>query len=112
MKLQTSLIAVALSAGLLTAVPAFAANGHFNLVLKNHRFQPEQLSVPAGQRIKLTVDNQDATPEEFESHDLDIEKVIPGHTKGILWIGPLKAGHYGFYGEFHEATAKGRIVAK
>lgn len=112
MKLQTSLIAIALSAGLLTTLPALAANNQFNLVIKNHRFQPEQLTVPAGQRIKLTVDNQDATPEEFESHELDREKVIPGHSKGMLWIGPLKPGHYGFYGEFHEATAKGRIVAQ
>lgn len=112
MRMQTSLIAIALSAGLLASLPALAADNEFNLMIKDHRFQPEQLTVPAGKRIKLIVDNQDATPEEFESHDLRREKVIPGNSKGTVWIGPLPAGKYGFYGEFHEATAKGQIVAQ
>ena len=56
--------------------------------------------------------NEDATPEEFESHDLNREKVIAGKSKGIVVIGPLKPGTYSFVGEFHEDTAKGRIVVK
>ena len=62
--------------------------------------------------MTITVVNNDATSEEFESKTLKVEKVIPGKSKGIVRIGPLKPGRYPFVGEFHEDTAKGQIVAK
>jgi plastocyanin len=94
-------------------VSAAAAEDHTaSLAIKDHRFEPAELVVPAGKRIKLTVKNLDSTPEEFESHELKREKVIPGGAEAIILIGPLKPGTYKFYGEFHEATAQGRIVAK
>jgi hypothetical protein len=68
--------------------------------------------VPAGKKVKLVVENRDASAEEFESHSLNREKVIPGKSSATLFIGPLKAGEYPFVGEFHEKTAKGVIVAK
>ena len=34
--------------------------------------------VPANKRIQLTVVNDDPTPEEFESKEMKVEKVIPG----------------------------------
>ena len=71
-----------------------------------------ELNVPVGQKIKLVVENRDATPEEFESKDLSREKVIPGKTSATIFIGPLKAGSYKFFGEYNEKTAKGVIVAK
>ena len=82
------------------------------LVIKNHNFQPTEVKVPAGQRIKLTVHNQDTTPEEFESHALNREKVIAGKSSATIFIGPLKPGEYKFVGEFNEKTARGVIVAK
>ena len=82
------------------------------LVIKNHRFEPAELKVPAGQRIKLLVHNQDATPEEFESHSLNREKIVPGGAKVTIYIGPLTSGRYGFYGEYNEATAKGAVIAE
>jgi plastocyanin len=82
------------------------------LVIKDHKFAPEELQVPAGKKLKLVVKNQDATPEEFESHDLKREKVVKGNSEATISIGPLKPGTYRFVGEFHEKTAKGRIVAK
>lgn len=94
-------------------VLAFAAGEEvYTLVIKDHQFTPAELKVPAGVKIKLIVDNQDPTPEEFESHDLKREKVIQGNSKGTVIIGPLKAGSYTFVGEFHEETAKGTIVAE
>ena len=68
--------------------------------------------MPAGKRVELVIDNQDATPEEFESHDLKREKVVPPNSKASVWIGPLSAGEYSFVGEFHEATAQGKLIAK
>jgi plastocyanin len=91
---------------------AGAAEAEVSLVIKNHRFEPTELKVPAGQRVKLIVHNQDSTPEEFESHSLNREKVIPGGAKATIFIGPLKPGRYTFFGEFNEATAKGAVVAE
>ena len=92
---------------------AGAANEpEFTIVIKNHRFTPAEITVPAGKKVKLIVDNQDATPEEFESHKLNREKVIPGNSKAVIWVGPLKPGTYEFVGEYHEATAKGKLIAK
>jgi hypothetical protein len=68
--------------------------------------------VPAGKAFTLKVTNEDATPEEFESDDLDIEKVIAGGQTVEIKVEPLDAGRYEFYGEYHEDSAKGAIVAK
>ncbi len=92
--------------------PARAADTEVPLVIKNHRFEPAELKVPAGQRVKLVVHNQDSTPEEFESHKLNREKVIPAGAKATIFIGPLKAGRYEFIGEYNEATAKGVVIAE
>lgn len=92
--------------------PAVGQAEDYLLVIKNHRFQPAELRVPVGKRVRLVVHNQDGTPEEFESHDLRREKIIPGNTKASIWVGPLPAGEYGFFGEFHQDTAKGKLIAK
>jgi plastocyanin len=104
---------LALAAFLSLSLGAFAQDKtDFNIVIKDHKFTPDRLEVPAGKKVKLVVDNQDATPEEFESHPLKLEKVIPGKSKATLFVGPLKPGEYKFVGEFNEKTAKGVIVAK
>jgi plastocyanin len=91
---------------------AQAAEPEIALVIRNHRFEPAEVKVPAGQRIKLIVHNQDSTAEEFESHSLNREKVIPAGAKASIFIGPLKPGRYTFFGEYNEATAKGAVVAE
>ena len=103
--------ALAFSAGLACA-SAVAAEPEMALAIKNHRFEPAELKVPAGKRVKLVVHNQDSTPEEFESHSLNREKVIPGGAKATIFIGPLKPGRYTFFGEYNEATAQGAVVAE
>ncbi len=97
---------------LAASLGAVAAEGDINVVIENHKFTPDRIEVPSGKKVKLLIENRDATPEEFESSDLKIEKVIPGKTKATVFVGPLKAGEYKFVGEFHEKTAKGVIVAK
>lgn len=105
-------IRLALLTSCLIGAPAFSAEKELILVIKDHQFTPSELRVPAGQKVKIIIDNQDATPEEFESHDLNREKVIAAKSKASLFIGPLKAGRYTFVGEFHEATAKGVVIAE
>jgi plastocyanin len=102
---------LAATCGLATGL-AQAADAELLLVIKNHRFEPSEVKVPAGQRVKLVVHNQDSTPEEFESHALNREKVIPAGARATIFIGPLKAGRYEFFGEYHEATAKGAVIAE
>ena len=82
------------------------------ITIKNHRFTPSEVKVPANKRIQVTVVNDDPTPEEFESREMKVEKVIPGKSKGVVRIGPLGPGRYPFFGEFNEATAKGVVIAE
>ena len=105
--------AAALLLSLSLSLAAFAAGEpEFNLVLQGHRFIPDRIEVPAGKKVKLLIENKDATPEEFESEKLKVEKVVPGKSKATIFVGPLKAGEYPFVGEFNQKTAKGVIVAK
>jgi len=110
MKLRTLTLIAALAVAL--PLSASAATPEFTIAIKDHRFDPAEVVVPAGKKVKLVIDNRDATPEEFESHDLKREKVIPGSTKATIWVGPLQPGKYRFFGEFHEATAQGVLIAK
>ncbi len=108
-----SFASLALFTSLVTA-PFFAATAqeNFTLTIKDHQFSPAELVVPADQKIKITIINNDATPEEFESHDLNRDVMVNGNSKASVIIGPLKAGTYNFIGEFHEDTAKGSIIVK
>jgi plastocyanin len=113
MKRTAALATLRLGACLLALVSTFAlAEPEALLVIRNNRFEPAELKVPAGQRIKLTVHNQDATAEEFESHSLNREKIIPPGAKVVVYIGPLKPGAYDMFGDYHQATAKGVVVAE
>ncbi len=91
---------------------AFAADNEFAITIKDHKFTPSEVRVPAGQKVKLIIENQDATPEEFESHELNREKIIAPRSKASVWIGPLKPGKYPFMGEFNQATAQGVVIAE
>ena len=111
MNYKTHLI---LAAALLAfPLPAVLANSvTYLLTIKDHQFNPAELKIPAGQKIKLTVHNLDSTPEEFESYELNREKIIPGGQSTSIYIGPLEAGRYPFFGEFHQDTAQGVIVTE
>ena len=98
----------------LAVLHAQAAADEFTLTIKNHTFEPKEIKLPANQKIKLKVVNQDATPAEFESKPLNREKVIAGKTTAVINLGPLKPGRYPFVEEFHEteAGAQGTIVVE
>lgn len=91
---------------------AVAADGEVAITMKDHRFEPNEIKVAAGQKIKLIVHNQDATAEEFESFKLNREKVISGGAKATIFIGPLSPGRYPFFGEFNDKTAQGAVIAE
>jgi len=84
----------------------------FEIEIRDHLFQPSELRIPAGTKVKLIVYNRDPTPEEFESYELNREKVILGGRKANIFIGPLEPGIYPFFGEFNPKTAQGRVIAE
>lgn len=81
----------------------------FTIEIRDHLFFPSELVIPANTKVKLLVINQDPTPEEFESYELNREKVIMGGAKATIFIGPLTPGQYPFFGEFNPKTAQGLI---
>lgn len=91
---------------------ALAATPIFEIEISGHLFQPEEIRIPANTKVKLIVYNRDATPEEFESYELNREKVIMGGRKANIFIGPLAPGIYPFFGEFNPKTAQGRVVVE
>jgi high-affinity iron transporter len=91
---------------------ARADDAVFNLVFRQHRFVPDHLEVPAHVKFRILVKNTDDTADEFESTDLNREKLVtPGQTITVF-LGPLDPGTYHFFGDFHQATAQGVLVAK
>jgi hypothetical protein len=84
----------------------------FEIEIREHLFFPAEFEIPANQKVKLIIYNRDGTPEEFESYELNREKVIVGNSQGVVFIGPLKPGEYPFFGEFNLKTALGKIIVK
>ena len=84
----------------------------FALEIREHRFVPESLEVPAGTRFVLLVRNRDATDEEFESFELNREVIVPAQGGAKIYLGPLEPGTYPFFGEFNKASAQGTLIAK
>ncbi len=106
MKMLFALLSLSSSVALLAADP------EYTIQLREHRFTPSELKVPAGAKIKLIIDNQDTTAEEFDSFALNREKIVFPNSKAIVFIGPLKPGRYEFVGEFNQSSAKGALIAE
>ncbi|MGB4102079.1 MAG: cupredoxin domain-containing protein [Alphaproteobacteria bacterium] len=112
MSISRTFLATALFVGMALSVSPAVADATYSLVIKDHKFIPDVLKVKAGEKIRLTVRNEDPTAEEFESHDLQREKIIPPNGEIVVVLRPLKPGTYAFFGEFNPATAQGKIIAE
>ena len=82
------------------------------VTLKDHRFTPSEIHVPQGKQVILKITNEDATPEEFDSVALKVEKVVVGGTYGTIHLPPLGPGRYPFMGEYHSDTAQGAVISQ
>ena len=104
-------LAIALAAG--AAAPALADDEtQVQITLKDHKFEPAESSVPAGKPIVIELANQDATPAEFESKELRVEKVVAGGGAIAVKVRALKPGRYRFFDDYHEATTEGFLIAQ
>jgi len=111
----TALLALAAGAPMLAPATRVGAEEphEVKITIRNHRFEPAEIEVPAGRPLRLIVTNADPTPEEFESIGLGVERVIPGGATATLMTRPLRANrNYTFFGEFNQSTAQGRFVVK
>lgn len=104
--LFTGLLALALPSALR------AEDSTFSLTIRGHKFEPAALTVPIGTKFRLIVKNEDQTPEEFESYELNREKVVAANSEIVLFIGPLSPGTYPYFGDFHQDSAQGVLTAK
>lgn len=111
-RLAISLPALALLAVLMAPSAQAEEPLTYTITIKDHRFDPAELKVPAGKKIKLVVKNEDKTAEEFESHDLHREKIIAGGAEASFTLRPLDKGTYTFFGEFNPETAQGKLIAE
>lgn len=109
--LKRSILAVLLAAALTAPMAARAADPAFTLTIKDRKFDIARLDVPANVKFTLTVKNLDKVPSEFESSDLNREKVVVGGGTITVYLGPLTPGSYEFFDDFNP-TARGHIVAK
>lgn len=89
-----------------------AKSPEVHLRLENHLFYPPEVVVPAEQKVKLIIFNGDSSPEEFDSFDLNREKMLFPGRKTTIYIGPLAPGEYSFFGEYHPYSATGVVVVK
>lgn len=108
--MRTCLIVFILTC-IIAPLPALAAPV-VELEIRDHLFFPAEVEVPANTKVKLLVINRDPTAEEFESYELNREKIIPGGRKAVIFIGPLAPGEYPFFGEFFPKTAQGKVIAR
>jgi plastocyanin domain-containing protein len=112
--LGAALVTLVLTVVAAATPPVFAQDKptEIPVTIENNRFVPSEIKVKAGKPFVLVVTNKDAKPEEFESKELRIEKVIPAGKTANIRVRALKPGAYPFFGEFNPKTAQGRIVAE
>ncbi|MHB8423947.1 MAG: cupredoxin domain-containing protein [Gammaproteobacteria bacterium] len=107
--MSSRLIPLLLTGVLALNAAVFADTLTAKLAIQNRRFTPQNLTLPAGTKVKLIIHNQDVIPAEFESYDLSREIVVPGHSQVTVYIGPLNPGRYNFFNDFNHA-AQGWVV--
>lgn len=110
--MRAPLLFAAVLTGMLTiAQSSYAADTGPVLTLRNKQFEPKELTVPQGVKVKLVVRNMDTVAAEFESYDLSREVVVAAQGQATIYIGPLKPGRYRFFNDF-DRDMQGWIVVK
>ncbi|HEU5430603.1 MAG TPA: cupredoxin domain-containing protein [Thermomicrobiales bacterium] len=97
-----------------SAAHAAPASGPITIDMEDIFFQPKDVTIPAGQDVKVTLKNLGASPHNFSIDALKISQdVQPGETKEITINAP--AGTYQFYCNVpghKEAGMVGTLTAK
>jgi hypothetical protein len=107
-----STVAILLNLMVVSPCDGLAEETTYALTIRNHRFEPAEIEIPAGQKVSLVLKNLDPSPEQFNSIPLRREQAVPGGQEVTIYIGPLRPGRYEFFGHFNPQTARGDIVVK
>jgi plastocyanin len=111
-RIVAALVAAALWLVFIGVPQASAQQVTVQISIKNHRFQPAEITAPANQPIVIRIKNLDPTPMEFESISLRVEKIVPGNSEASANIRALAPGSYKFFDDFHKDTGNGVLVVK
>jgi plastocyanin len=100
-----SQLAPCLALGLALALPAgrvAAEDLTIDVTVRDGGFEPSEVKIPAGSRVRLQVANQTGSAIEFESFELNRERVVPPSQKAAVYVSGLSAGRYEFFDDFHQ----------
>jgi len=97
---------------ILITAPISAIAANYEITIEHHRFHPDKLEIAADEKHRLIIINKDPTPEEFESYELNREKIVAANARIVIFLPPLDAGTYPFFGEFNPKTAQGQLIVK
>lgn len=81
------------------------------LTINNHKFEPRTITVKAGVKIALSITNASKDRAEFESAELNRERVIAPGATIVVYVGPLEPGTYPFFDDYDQANT-GQIIVK
>ena len=81
------------------------------LAVHDGGFAPAEIKTSSGAKIRLDVTNQTAAAIEFESFELNRERVVQPGQKVAVYLSGLGPGRYEFFDDFHPA-ARGFLVVQ
>ncbi len=114
MRPRILLLAIVIATGLALSCPLTATADDSIQELRFHdgHFDPSSLTVSANTPLKLRVRNTTANPIEFESFELNRERVVPAGGVITVFLPALSPGTYHFFDDFHHDVPQGTLIAK
>ncbi len=113
--LSITKLAAASAMAALLALPSFVAAAQepvAELTCDSGHFQPASLNVSANRQVRIKVTNRGNSPIEFESFEMNRERVVqPGRSITVI-LPKLDPGEYHFFDDFHHETGQGTITAR
>jgi plastocyanin len=112
-EMRFQIAAAALAIAALLAAPASARPEDLTLPLavRDSGFEPAQIEAPAGARVRIEITNQTGAAIEFESFELNRERVVQPGQKVAVYVSDLSAGRYEFFDDFKQAR-RGVLLVK
>jgi Cupredoxin-like domain len=94
--------------------PTVRADDDVQPVIRFHdgRFEPDELVVKAKTPLRLRVVNATQDPIEFESFELNRERVVLPGAEIVVYLPALDPGSYKYFDDFHHDAGEGTITAK
>jgi plastocyanin len=109
---HTALLATLLVAAMAAAPALATAEDHtIALTVTDTGFAPVEVEAPAGGRVRIEITNKSSGAIEFESFELNRERVIQVGQTVSVYVTGLSAGRYAFFDDFHQER-KGTLVVR